>query len=73
MSNFSLAGDDLFGRLFRLMGRQLHRPLTARTDRQECRTRTRFAGRISAGILEEIEDQCVTGGPVFTFKINGTF
>ena len=43
------------------------------TDGGQCRTRTRFAGRISAGILEEIEDQCVTGGPVFTFKVNGTF
>ncbi len=43
------------------------------TDGAQCRTRTRFAGRISAGILEEIEDQCVTGGPVFTFKVNGTF
>ena len=43
------------------------------TDGGQCRTRTRFAGRISTGILEEIEDQCVTGGPVFTFKVNGTF
>ncbi len=43
------------------------------TDGTQCRERTRFIGRISAGILEEIEDQCTTNGVVLTFKVNGTF
>ena len=38
-----------------------------------CRERQRFAGRISSGILEEIEDQCSTSGPVVSLRITGTF
>ena len=38
-----------------------------------CRERQRFVGRISAGILEEIEDQCSSSGRQLSFKVNGTF
>ncbi len=39
----------------------------------QCRERTRFLGHISAGILEEIENQCSGSGRVVSLKINGTF
>ena len=38
-----------------------------------CRERQRFVGRISSGILEEIEDRCSGSGRVLTFKLSGTF
>ena len=38
-----------------------------------CRERQRFVGRISLGILEEIEDQCSTSGPTVSLRITGTF
>ena len=38
-----------------------------------CRERQRFVGRISDGILEEIEDQCSGSGRVISLKVNGTF
>lgn len=38
-----------------------------------CRERQRFVGRISDGILEEIEDQCSSSGRQLSFKVNGTF
>ena len=38
-----------------------------------CRERQRFVGRIFSGILEEIEDQCSTSGPVVSLRITGTF
>ncbi len=43
------------------------------TDNLQCRERQRFVGRISAGILEEIEDQCGGSGRVLSLKINGSF
>ncbi|MES3008736.1 MAG: TonB-dependent receptor plug domain-containing protein [Pseudomonadota bacterium] len=43
------------------------------TDNLQCRERQRFTGRISAGILEEIEDQCGGSGRVMSLKINGSF
>ena len=43
------------------------------TSNLQCRERTRFVGRISANILEEIEDRCATSGRVVSLKINGTF
>lgn len=43
------------------------------TSNLQCRERHRFVGRISAGILEEIEDQCSRSGRVVSLKINGTF
>lgn len=39
----------------------------------QCRERMRFVGRISAGILEEIEDRCSRRGRVVSLKINGVF
>jgi len=38
-----------------------------------CRERQRFVGRISDGILEEIEDQCESSGRRISFGVNGTF
>ena len=55
------------------------RGLTYRIDIQNasnhvrCRERTRFAGRISDDILEEIENQCTKTGLDFSFKVSGTF
>ena len=40
---------------------------------ENCRERLRYAGRISSGILEEIEDQCSTSGPTVSLRVNGTF
>ncbi len=45
----------------------------ALTDGAQCRTRTRFTGRTSSGVIEEIEDQCTTNGVLYSFKVNGTF
>ena len=38
-----------------------------------CRRRTRFVGRISDNILEEIEGQCTTTGVELSFKVTGNF
>ena len=43
------------------------------TSNLQCRERTRFVGRISANILEEIEDRSETSVRVVSLKINGTF
>ena len=43
------------------------------TDNLQCRERQRFVGHISAGVLEEIEDQCGGSGRVLSLKINGSF
>ncbi|MBL4572141.1 MAG: TonB-dependent receptor plug domain-containing protein [Gammaproteobacteria bacterium] len=43
------------------------------TSNLQCRERQRYIGRVSAGILEEIEDQCATSGRVVSLKINGSF
>lgn len=43
------------------------------TDNLQCRERQRFVGRMSSGILEEIEDRCSGSDTVLSFKLNGTF
>ena len=43
------------------------------SDGEYCRERQRFVGRISSGILEEIEDQCSSSGPTISLRITGTF
>ncbi len=43
------------------------------TSNEQCRERRRFVGRISAGILEEIEDRCSTRGTVLSLKISSSF
>ena len=40
---------------------------------ENCRERQRFVGRISSGILEEIEDQCSSSGPRVSLRVTGTF
>ncbi|MFT4816967.1 MAG: outer membrane receptor for ferrienterochelin and colicins [Pseudohongiellaceae bacterium] len=42
-------------------------------DAEFCRERQRFAGRVSSGILEEIEDQCSSSGREISLSVNGTF
>ena len=43
------------------------------SNNEQCRERTRFVGRLSAGILEEIEDRCSINGLTMSLKIFGTF
>ncbi len=43
------------------------------TNNRQCSERTRFVGRRSAGILEEIEERCTTRGVVTSLKVTGTF
>ncbi|MCH7815304.1 MAG: TonB-dependent receptor plug domain-containing protein [Proteobacteria bacterium] len=43
------------------------------TNDVSCRERQRFVGRISSGILEEIEDRCTGSGRTLSFKVTGTF
>lgn len=38
-----------------------------------CRDRQRFVGRVSAGILEEIEYQCSSSGRQLSLKVSGNF
>jgi outer membrane receptor for ferrienterochelin and colicins len=40
---------------------------------ERCSNRTRYVGRLSAGILEEIERRCSSSGLVMSLKITGTF
>ncbi|MFT7470384.1 MAG: outer membrane receptor for ferrienterochelin and colicins [Kiritimatiellia bacterium] len=42
-------------------------------DGEFCRERQRFVGRVSTGILEEIEDQCSSSGRTISLSVNGTF
>ena len=42
-------------------------------DGEFCRERQRFVGRISSGVLEEIEDQCSSSGRSVSLRVNGTF
>jgi hypothetical protein len=42
-------------------------------DNMQCRERQRFVGRMSDGILEEIEDNCGGSGRTLSLKINGNF
>lgn len=43
------------------------------TSNEQCRERRRFVGRISAGILEEIENRCTTRGTVLSLKVSSSF
>jgi len=42
-------------------------------NRESCRIRTRYEGRISNGIVEEIEDYCRAEGILYALKIRHTF
>jgi len=42
-------------------------------DQEECRTRTRYDGRITSGVIEEIEDFCRTEGIRYAFRVRHTF
>jgi outer membrane receptor for ferrienterochelin and colicins len=43
------------------------------TSNKQCRIRTRYEGRISDGLVNEIEDYCFRMARVVSVKINGTF
>ncbi|MCH9854510.1 MAG: TonB-dependent receptor, partial [Gammaproteobacteria bacterium] len=45
----------------------------ALTNGSQCRRRTRFIGRTTADILEEIEYRCTTTGIELSLRVNGTF
>ena len=57
---------DSRGLTWRLEGQALSNP-------ESCRERLRYVGRVSAGILEEIEYRCNYSGRVLNFKVSGTF
>ncbi|MCY3690171.1 MAG: TonB-dependent receptor [Gammaproteobacteria bacterium] len=57
---------DSRGLTWRLEGQSLSNP-------ESCRERLRYLGRVSAGILEEIEYRCSMSGRVINFKVSGTF
>lgn len=42
-------------------------------DRENCRTRTRYEGRITSGVIEEIENFCRTEGVRYAFRVRHTF
>ncbi|MDG2421345.1 MAG: TonB-dependent receptor plug domain-containing protein [Gammaproteobacteria bacterium] len=71
------SGDPFWGAFVEWIGPQ---NITFRLEAQQiiekakmCRERHRFVGRISSGILEEIEDQCSRSGPIISLKMTGTF
>jgi hypothetical protein len=43
------------------------------TDNTQCRERRRFLGKISAQILEEIENRCWNDGRVVALRVSGNF
>ena len=43
------------------------------TNNNQCRERTRYDGRITSGIITEIESYCFDAARVVSIKINGTF
>lgn len=42
-------------------------------NEKNCRQRDRYVGRISSGLIEEIEFNCNTTGPVYALKLSGRF
>ena len=64
---------NLFSEIRDARGITYRLDLGALTNGSQCRRRSRFVGRISANILEEIESRCTITGREVSFKINGTF
>ena len=42
-------------------------------NKENCRLRTRYDGRITSGIIEEIENYCRTEGVRYAFRVRHTF
>ena len=71
------SGDPFWGAFIEWISPQ---NITTRLEAQQiiekakmCRERHRFVGRISSGILEEIEDNCYRSGPIISLRMTGTF
>jgi len=71
------SGDPFWGAFLEWISPQ---NMTFRLEAQQiiekakmCRERHRFVGRISSGIIEEIEDQCYRSGPIVSLKMTGIF
>ena len=43
------------------------------TNNDQCRVRTRYDGKITSGVIREVEDYCYQAARVVSIKINGTF
>ena len=71
------SGDPFWGAFLEWISPQ---NMTFRLEAQQiiekakmCRERHRFVGRISSGIIEEIEDQCYRSGPIVSLRMTGIF
>ena len=64
---------SIFAELIAFGGTSFRFDIRDATNNEQCRERTRFVGRLSAGIIEEIEDRCSSRGTVMSLKINTSF
>ena len=71
------SGDPFWGAFLEWISPQ---NMTFRLEAQQiiekakmCRERHRFVGRISSGIIKEIEDQCYRSGPIVSLTMTGIF
>ncbi|MCB1670059.1 MAG: TonB-dependent receptor [Gammaproteobacteria bacterium] len=64
---------NLFGEWISPRGTSWRFDVRDMTNNNQCSERTRFIGRRSAGIIEEIEERCTTRGVVTSLKVTGTF
>jgi hypothetical protein len=64
---------SVFAELIAFGGTSFRFDIRDATNNESCRERIRYLGRLSAGIIEEIEDRCSSRGVVMSLKINATF
>jgi hypothetical protein len=64
---------SVFAELIAFGGTSFRFDIRDATNNEQCRERIRYLGRLSAGIIEEIEDRCSSRGVVMSLKINATF
>ena len=64
---------SIFAELIAFGGTSFRFDIRDATNNEQCRERIRYLGRLSAGIIEEIEDRCSSRGAVMSLKINTTF
>lgn len=73
VSSLGEPNTSVFAELIAFNGTSFRLDVRDVSSNEQCRERTRFVGRLSAGIIEEIEDRCSSQGTVMSLKINGTF